>query len=136
MGRTKRHKPRGERGVRRALMNNMPSMEPGDLYQAWYELTPNGDASEAQGQLDLLLLLDLYQPKVPEAAFVLDYHIKNGTLCMRNGDNLSEIKWISCENFPGVASNDVRRVIHELHIEGLLLINDDGSVSRVIPASA
>ncbi|MEH0396204.1 hypothetical protein OG322_25680 [Streptomyces sp. NBC_01260] len=113
-------------------------MEPGDLYQAWYELTPDGDtvSREDQSQLDLLFLLDLYQPKVPEAAFVLDYHIKNGTLPMRNGKNASEIKWISCENFPDVASNDVRRVIHELHIEGFLLINDDGSVSRVIPASA
>ncbi|MCX5343694.1 hypothetical protein [Streptomyces atratus] len=117
------------------MANNTPLASPGDPYQTWYELAPTGDVTSAEGQsqLDLPLLLELYQPKVPEAAFMLDYHIGNGIMPMRSGGNPSEIKWISCENFPGVTSSEVRRVMHELHIQGFLLINNDGSVSETIP---
>lgn len=135
MGRVKRDKPRSTRSRRWA--ENPPLATPGDPYSIWYELAPNADLTSLDGHnhSTLPLLLELYQPKIPEAAFVLDYHIQSGTMPMRSEDNSPEIKWIPCADFPDVAPGDVRRVIHALHIRGLLLINDDGSVSRTIPAT-
>lgn len=88
------------------------------------------DSHDDEDHAAFPLLLELYQRKIPEAAFVLDSHIKSGNIPMRSESTPFEIKWISCTDLPSVVAGEERRALHELHILGFLLINDDGSVSR------
>ncbi|MBV7668635.1 hypothetical protein STHAL_03845 [Streptomyces halstedii] len=132
MGRVKKRKPRTDMGGRREPAENLSTAKTGDLYNTWYELAAHVDF-DSHGDEDhaaFPLLLELYQRKIPEAAFVLDSHIKCGNMPMRSESTPFEIKWISCTDLPGVVAGEERRALHELHIRGFLLINDDGSVSR------
>ncbi|WP_371523271.1 hypothetical protein [Kitasatospora sp. NBC_01300] len=108
---------------------------PGAYYQEWH--TPIGDDEEVLGKLTedfgadsgevfamrkMLEYRTIYGPKVPfAAAGHLDVILQDSDLAAELQESM------------GSTADDIRGSVHSLHAQGLLLVDDDGSLWMTVP---